>query len=63
MSDTAGFSKRIYKKKYKQAISKIADKIPLAFKDKKDKKKWISHITNERMREIRPQLLKGDEVE
>lgn len=53
MSDTAGFSKRIYKKKYKQAISKIADKIPLAFKDKEDKKKWVSHITNERMRDIR----------
>ena len=53
MSDTAGFSKRIYKKKYKQVITKIADKIPLAFKNKADRKKWISEVTNGRMNDIK----------
>lgn len=53
MSDTAGYSKRIYKKKYKQAVTRIADKIPLAFKTKEDRKKWISEVTNGRMNDIK----------
>ncbi|MBP5727916.1 MAG: hypothetical protein J6Y48_12665 [Clostridia bacterium] len=53
MSDTAGYSKRIYKKKYKQAVVRIADKIPLAFKTKADRKAWISEITNKRMQDIK----------
>lgn len=53
MSDTAGYSKRLYKKKYKQAIIRIADKIPLAFKTKADRKAWISEVTNARMNDIR----------
>ena len=53
MSDTAGYSKRIYKKKYKQAVIRIADKIPLAFKNKAEKKAWISEITNLRMNDIK----------
>ena len=53
MSDTAGYSKRIYKKKYKQAVTQIADKIPLAFKTKEDRKKWISEVTNGRMNDIK----------
>lgn len=53
MPDTAGYSKRIYKKKYKQAVTRIAAKIPLAFKTKEDRKKWISEITNGRMNDIK----------
>ena len=53
MSDTAGYSKRIYKKKYKQAVVRIADKIPLAFKTKAYRKALISEITNKRMQDIK----------
>ena len=53
MSDTSGYSKRIYKKKYKQAVVRIADKIPLAFKTKADRKAWISEITNKHMQDIK----------
>ena len=42
----AGYSVRVYKKKYKQALKKIADKIPAAFADKADRKRWISEVTN-----------------
>ena len=53
MSDTAGYSKRIYKKKYKQAVIRIANKIPLAFKNKQDRKSWISQVTNARMKDMK----------
>ena len=49
----AGYSIRIYKKKYRKAIERIADKIPAAFSGKKDKKRWISEITNLRMQDMR----------
>ena len=47
-----GFSKRIYKKKYKMALECIALKIPKAYKDKHDRKIWISKVTNSRMRDL-----------
>lgn len=42
----AGYSVRVYKKKYKKVLKKIADKIPAAFADKADRKRWISQMTN-----------------
>ena len=53
MPDTAGYSKRIYKKKYKQAVVRMANRIPLAFPSKASRKKWISEVTNARMKEIK----------
>lgn len=49
----AGLTKRIYKKRYKAALTRIAGKIPAAFSGKKDKKRWISEITNLRMQDMR----------
>ena len=49
----AGLTKRIYKKRYKAALTRIANKIPAAFSGKKDKKRWISEITNLRMQDMR----------
>ena len=49
----AGLTKRIYKKRYKAALTRIADKITAAFSGKKDKKRWISKITNLRMQDMR----------
>ena len=49
----AGLTKRIYKKRYKAALTRIADKIPAAFSGKKDKKRWISEVTNLRMQDMR----------
>ena len=44
-----GLTKRIYKKRYKAALTRIADKSPAAFSGKKDKRRWISQVTNDRM--------------
>lgn len=44
-----GMSKRLYKKRYKAALMRIADKIPAAFADKADRKRWISEVTNLKM--------------
>jgi len=49
----AGLTKRIYKKRYKAALTRIADKIPAAFSGKKDKRHWISQITNLHMQDMR----------
>ena len=49
----AGLTKRIYKKRYKAALMRIADKIPAAFASKADRKRWISEITNLRMQDMR----------
>ena len=49
----AGLTKRIYKKRYKAALTRIADKIPAAFASKADRKRWISEITNLRMQDMR----------
>ena len=49
----AGLTKRIYKKRYKAALTRIADKIPAAFSGKKDKKRWISEVTNLWMQDMR----------
>lgn len=46
-----GYSVRVHKKKYKQALKKIADKIPAAFADKADRKRWISEVTNLKMQD------------
>lgn len=46
-------SKRQYKKRYKAAIQGIAEKIPAAFSGKKDKKRWVSEVTNSRMQDIK----------
>lgn len=45
----AGLTKRIYKKRYKAALTRIADKNPAAFSGKKDRRRWISEVTNDRM--------------
>ena len=37
---------RLLKKQYKAALTRFADKIPLAFSGKKDRKRWISEVTN-----------------
>ena len=49
----AGYSIRIYKKKYRKAIERIADKIQAAFASKADRKRWISEVTNLRMQDMR----------
>ena len=49
----AGLTKRIYKKRYKAALTRIADKIPAAFSGKKDRKRWISEVTNLRMQDMK----------
>ena len=49
----AGLTKRIYKKRYKAALTRIADKIPAAFASKADRKRWISEITNLWMQDMR----------
>ena len=45
----AGLTKRIYKKRYKAALTRFADKFPAGFSGKKDRKRWISEVTNMRM--------------
>ena len=49
----AGLTKRIYKKRYKAALTHIADKIPAAFSGRKDRRRWISKVTNLRMQDMR----------
>ena len=49
----AGLTKRIYKKRYKAALTRIADKIPAAFSGRKDRKIWISVVTNLRMKDMK----------
>ena len=49
----AGLTKRIYKKRYKAALTRIANKIPAAFASKADRRRWISEITNLRMKDMR----------
>ena len=44
--------KRLYKKRYKAALTRIADKIPAAFSGKKEKKRWISQVANLRMKDM-----------
>ena len=54
----AGMSKRLYKKRYKAALVRIADKIPAAFVDKADRKRWISEVTNLKMQDEKRRLCK-----
>lgn len=49
----AGLTKRIYKKRYKAALTRIAGKIPAAFSGRKDRKRWISEVTNLRMQDMK----------
>lgn len=49
----AGLTKRIYKKRYKEALTRIADKIPAAFASKVDRKRWISEVTSLRMQDMK----------
>ena len=49
----AGYSVRVYKKKYRKALERIADKIPAAFASKADRKRWISEVTNLRMQDMK----------
>jgi hypothetical protein len=44
-----GLTKRIYKKRYKAALERIMDKCPLAFSNRKERKRYISQVTNDRM--------------
>ena len=48
-------TKRLYKKRYKNAVRQIADKISAGFSDKKDKKRWIGKVKNLRMQDIKKQ--------
>jgi hypothetical protein len=48
-----GLSVRQYKKQYKKALVRLAAKIPAAFADKRDYKRWISEVTNGRMKELK----------
>lgn len=48
-----GLTKRVYKKRYKAALKRIADKIQAAFASKADRRRWISEITNLRMQDMR----------
>lgn len=57
----AGMSKRLYKKRYKAALTRIADKIPAAFASKADRKRWISQVTNARMKDLKKRR-DGNEV-
>ena len=49
----AGYSIRVYKKKYRTALEGIADKIPAAVSGKKDKNRWISEVTNLRLQDMK----------
>ena len=49
----AGMSVRQYKKRYKKALTGIANKIQAAFIDKRDRKRWISEVTNRWMKELK----------
>ena len=53
-----GMSKRQYKKHYKYAVDHISKKIHLAFPSEKERKKWVSEVTNLRMKDT----LKAPEV-
>ena len=44
-----GMSVRIFKKRYKRAVKRLADSIPLAFHDKEDKRGWIREVVRNRM--------------
>lgn len=46
-----GMSKRQYKKHYKYAIDHIANKCYLAFPNRKERNKWVSQVTNLRMKD------------
>ena len=48
----SGMTKRIYKKRYKAALMRIADKTPAAFASKADRKRWISEVTNLLMQDM-----------
>ena len=45
----AGLRKRIYKKRYKASLERIVDKCPLAFSSRKERKRYISQVTSDRM--------------
>lgn len=49
----SGLTKRTYKKRYKAALMRIADKLPAAFASKADRKRWISEVTSLRMQDMR----------
>ena len=36
---------RLMRKRYKAALTRIADKIPAAFTTKDDKRRWIGEVT------------------
>ena len=44
---------RLMRKRYKAALTRIADKIPVAFASKGDKRRWISEVTAKWAREKR----------
>ena len=48
-----GYSKRIYKKKYKMALERVVLKITKAYNDKHDRKIWISKVANSHMRGLK----------
>ena len=36
---------RLMRKRYKAALTRLADKIPAAFVSKEDRRRWISEVT------------------
>ena len=48
-----GYSVRIYRKKYKKEAARMADRLPAAFVDKADRKRWISLVTRLRMQDLK----------
>lgn len=54
MPNLYGYSRRVYKKKYKRVLTQVADKISSTFANKAEKRKWISRITNARMNDLYP---------
>ena len=52
-----GLSVRQLKKQYKMNLRRVAQKIPRAFRDRKDKEDWIKDVTCRYMEELRDRRL------
>jgi len=48
-----GMSIRQFKKRYRRAIERIADKTPIAFRDRNDRKRFIRTAVKMRMQMMR----------
>ena len=52
-----GLTVRQIKKQYKKNLRRIAGKIPLAFRGRKDREAWIKDVTCQRMNDLRDRRL------